>query len=43
MDPKLNTCKLDDIQDDTHHQILIGFKLLYLIDREGVQSFIDHS
>ena len=40
---KLNTCKLSDMQENVHHQVLIGFKLLHLIDWEGFQSFIDHS
>ena len=31
------------MQENAHHQVLIGFKLLHLIDWEGVQSFLDHS
>ena len=40
---KLNTCKLSDMQENVHDQVLIGFKLLHLIDWEGFQSSIDHS
>ena len=30
------------MQENAHYQFLIGLKLLYLIDWEGVRSFIDH-
>ena len=29
---KLKTCKLSNMKENAHHQVLIGFKLLHLID-----------
>ena len=31
------------MQENANYQFLIDFKLLHLIDWEGVQSFKDHS
>ena len=44
MDSQIEHIKTADMQENAHHQVLISFKLLHLIDIERVSRvFIDQS